>query len=332
MPVRTSKDLAQALKKGQIEPVYFLFGPETYLRDEAARLIADQAMSGTLLREFNDSTFNLTSDDARDAIAAAEQLPMMSQRRIVRIKNLGKLKEADEEVLLNYVNRPVETSVVIFITEDIDKRKKLARLLLAGAAFEFQPLKLSELQAWIRSYLKGLTAEIEPQALQRILETVTSDLHTLANGLNKLYAAALPSGRIKTELVDSLVGRSREHMNWELSDHIISRNRKGALKTLKDLLDDGVEPLLLIGLIAGTYRRMALAKALLSQGASPATIFSEVRMPPFKQRDYLALLNRVDSERLARTIRRVAETDLAIKTSKATPRMQVEMLVCELMS
>ena len=332
MPVRTSKDLTQALKKGQVEPVYFLFGPETYLRDEAARLIADQAMSGTLLHEFNDSTFNLTSDDARDAIAAAEQLPMMSQRRVVRIKNLGKLKEADEEVLLNYVNRPVDTSVVIFITEEIDKRKKLAKVLMAGAAFEFQPLKLNELQAWIRFYLKDLTAEIEPQALQRILETVISDLHTLANELNKLAAAALPSGRITTELVDSLVGRSREHMNWELSDHIVSRNRRGALKTLKDLLDDGVEPLLLIGLIAGTYRRMALAKALLSQGASPATIFSEVRMPPFKQRDYLAMLNRVDSERLARTIRRVAETDLAIKTSKATPRMQVEMLVCELMS
>jgi len=302
------------------------------LRDEAARSIADQAMSGTLLHEFNDSTFNLTSDDARDAIAAAEQLPMMSQRRVVRIKNLGKLKEADEEVLLNYVNRPVDTSVVIFITEEIDKRKKLAKMLMAGAAFEFQPLKLNELQAWIRFYLKDLTAEIEPQALQRILETVISDLHTLANELNKLAAAALPSGRITTELVDSLVGRSREHMNWELSDHIVSRNRRGALKTLKDLLDDGVEPLLLIGLIAGTYRRMALAKALLSQGASPATIFSEVRMPPFKQRDYLAMLNQVDSERLARTIRRIAETDLAIKTSKATPRMQVEMLVCELMS
>jgi len=332
MPVRSSKDLTQALKKGQIEPVYFLFGPETYLRDETARLIADEAMRGTLLREFNDSTFNLTSDDARDAIAAAEQLPMMSQRRVVRIKNLGKLKEADEEALLSYVNRPVETSVVLFITEEIDKRKKLAKLLMAGVAFEFQPLKLNELQAWIRSRLKDLNAEIEPQALQRILETVSSDLHTLANELNKLYAAALPSGRITTELVQSLVGRSREHMNWELSDHIMSRNRKGALKTLKDLLDDGVEPLLLIGLIAGTYRRMTLAKALLSQGASPATIFSEVRMPPFKQRDYLAILNRVDFDRLARTIRRVAETDLAIKTSKATPRMQVELLVCELMS
>src|SRR5260370_41171966 len=181
MPVRTSRDLTQSLKKGQIEPVYLLFGPEAYLRDEASRLIADEAMRGTLLREFNDSTFNLTSDDARDAIAAAEQLPMMSQRRVVRIKNLGKLKEADEEIFLNYVNRPVETTVVIFVTEYIDKRKKLAKLLMAGAAFEFQPLKLNELQASIRSRLKDLNAEIEPQAMQCILQTVISDLTLLPN-------------------------------------------------------------------------------------------------------------------------------------------------------
>ena len=50
MPIRTAKDFTQSLKKGLIEPVYFLFGPETYLRDEAARLIADEAMRGTLLR------------------------------------------------------------------------------------------------------------------------------------------------------------------------------------------------------------------------------------------------------------------------------------------
>src|SRR5947208_6510733 len=213
MPIRTAKDFTQSLKKGLIEPVYLLFGPETYLRDQAARLIAAEAMRGTLLHEFNDSTFNLTSDDARDAIAAAEQLPMMSQRRVVRIKNLGKLKEADEEVLLKYVNRPVETSVLIFITEDFDKRKKLAKLLLAGAAFEFQPLKPNELQAWIRSYLRDLTARSEPQALQRILETVTIDLHTVANELNNLAASALPMGRITTDFDERLVERSLDHRN-----------------------------------------------------------------------------------------------------------------------
>ena len=332
MPVRAKKDLDQALKQGAIEPVYFLYGPETYLRDQAARAITDEALRDTLLREFNDSSFNLTSDEVRDALAIVEQLPMMSQRRVVRIKNFGKLSEDEENLLLEYLERPVETSVVIFIGDEIDKRKKLAKTLMSQAAFEFQPLKAAELQSWIRAHLKKLKTDIEPAAGRRILDVVASDLNTLTNELNKLAAAALPSGLITTELVDQLTGRSREHMNWELTDHILARNRRAALNTLKDLLDDQVEPVMLIGLIGGTYRRMALAKELLSQGASPAQIFNEVRMPSFKQSTYLSMLGRIESNTLARGLERIALADLAIKSSKATPRMQVEMLVCELMN
>jgi DNA polymerase-3 subunit delta len=120
-------------------------------------------------------------------------------------------------------------------------------------------------------------------------------------------------------------------MNWDLTDNIVSRNRRAALKVLRDFLDDGAEPVLLTGVIAGTFRRMALAKALQARGASSGEIFGEVRVPPFKQRDYLAMLSRIDFADMSRMIQRIAETDLAIKTSKATPRMQMEMLVCELM-
>jgi len=332
MAVRTQKDLKQALKQGKIEPVYFLFGPESFLRNDAAREIANAALSDTLLREFNDSVFSLAGGDVRSAIAAAEQLPMMSSRRVVRIKDFAKLPEAEEETLLSYLTRPVESSVVIFIADDIDKRKKLARTLMTGAAFEFQPLKMPELTAWTRARLKELKTEIEPQALQRLIEIVASDLNTLANELGKLAAAAMPSGLITSDLINALSIRSREHQNYELTDHLLSRNGRGALRTLKDLLDDGVEPLMLIGLIAGTYRRLALARELLARGASQGEIFSEIRMPPFKQRDYLSIVSRFDSGTLARRIKRIAAADLAIKTSKATPRMQVEMLVCELTS
>jgi len=44
------------------------------------------------------------------------------------------------------------------------------------------------------------------------------------------------------------------------------------------------------------------------------------------------MLNRADGRKLTQQIARIAEADLGIKTSKATPRMQVEMLVCELMN
>jgi DNA polymerase-3 subunit delta len=332
MPVRTKKDLDQALNQGKIEPVYFLYGPENYLRDQAARAIADEALRDTLLREFNDSAFNLANDDVRDALAIVEQLPMMSSRRVVRIRNFSKLSEDEENLLLNYLERPVETSVVIFSGDEIDKRKKLARTLLSQAAFEFQPLKAPELQVWIRTHLKTLKTDIEPAAGRQILEVVSSDLNRLTNELNKLAAAAMPSGLITTALVEQLIGRSREHLNWELTDNILAGNRKAALRTLKDLLDDRVEPVMLIGLIGGTYRRMALAKELMSQGAAPGQIFSEVRMPSFKQSAYLSMLRRIESNALAQGLQRIAQADLAIKTSKATPRMQVEMLVCELMN
>jgi DNA polymerase-3 subunit delta len=332
MPTRTRKDLLQSVKKGQLEPVYFLFGSEDFLRDEAANAVANAALIGTLLREFNDSTFSLRTGDARDAIAAAEQLPMMSQRRVVRIRDLGKLNEKDEEILLNYLQRPVETSVVIFNSDDIDKRKKLAKKLMAGAAFEFAPLTNTELANWAKSYLQEVKAEASQPVLSRIVELVGPNVRMLTNELNKLAAASLPSGRITNDLVEELVGRSRELMNWELTDQMLSRNRAKALRTLKHLLDDGAQPVMLIGLIASTYRRMALAHALLSKGAPTKEIFRQVPMPPFRQSAYLQMLNRVDGRKVAHQMMRIAAADVGIKTSQATPRMQVELLVTELMN
>jgi len=325
------KDLQQSLKTGQIEPIYFLHGAETYLRNQAANAITEAALKGTLLREFNESSFNLLSDDARDAVAAAEQLPMMSERRVVRLRNFSRLREADEEILLKYVERPVPTTVLLFVGDDLDKRKKLAKRLMTGASFEFQPLKQNELPAWIRGQLKTLDADIDPQALRRLVEVVTSDLLTLTNELGKLAVAALPSGRITAELVDQLITRSREHMNWDLTDNIVARNRQGALKVIREFLEDGVEPVLLVGVIAGAFRRLEMAKEMFDRGSSPNDIFKAVRVAQWKQNAYLAMLRNLDGRALARDIQRIAQTDLAIKTSKATPRMQVEMLVCELM-
>ncbi|MFY9620883.1 MAG: DNA polymerase III subunit delta [Pyrinomonadaceae bacterium] len=332
MPVRSRKELLQSLKQGKIEPVYFLFGPESYLRDQAARAIADEALRETLLREFNDATFSLRTGDARSAIAAAEQLPMMSPRRAVQIRDFSKLNETTEEILLSYIDRPVETSVVIFNTDDCDKRKKFTKKLMSGAAFEFPPLNNAELSVWARTHLAELKADAAPAVVSRIVELVGSNVRSLANELNKLATAALPSTNITLDLVEELVGRSRELMNWELTDHMLSRNRARAAKTLQHLLDDGAPPVMLIGLIASTYRRMALAHALLSKGAPPKEIFRQVPMPPFKQSSYLQMLNRVDGRRIAQQMVRIAEADLGIKTSKATPRMQVELLVNELMN
>ncbi len=330
MSARRYKDLERELKQGKLEPVYLLFGAETYLRDEAARAITEQALRGTLLREFNESSFSLASGDARPAIASAEQLPMMSERRVVRLNDFAKLDERSEEALLGYLARPAPATVLIFIAGEIDKRRRLSRALLSGAAFEFAPLGQGELLAWAKAYLKSLKADIDQPTLVRVIELVGNDARTLAGELEKLSAAALPARRITMEMVQALVSRARELSNFDLTDQLITRDYRSALETLKHLLDDGAEPVMLIGLIASNFRRLALAKELLARGATTGDVFRHVWAPYEKRGEFLATLERADRNSLARHIRRIAEADLAIKTSKGTPRMQVEMLVCEL--
>lgn len=335
MTVRSRKDLDRELKQGKLAPVYLLFGPEGYLRDEAARAITDEALRDTLLREFNESTFSLAQTDVQGAIAAAEQLPMMASRRIVRLRDFTKLSETDEETLLRYLARPAESTVMIFVTEDLDKRRKLSKTLMQEcAAFEFTYLQVAELKTWARAYLKSLKAELDEQTLQRVIELVGNDVRILSNELSKLAVAALPSGRISIEMVEALVGRSRELSNFDLADHLIARNRKRALETLKHLLADGAEPVMLIGLIASNYHRLALARELLARG-SRQDVFKQVPMPFYKQDQFLALIQRSDAGTIAKGLKRIAAADLAIKTSLGggSPKgahLQLEMLVCEL--
>lgn len=331
MAIVKREELWRELKKGDLSPLYLFFGPEDYLRDAAARAVTEAALKDAPVREFNESSYSLSSVDVQQAIAAAEQLPMMAARRVVRFTDFSRLREHDEEALMRYISRPVESSVVIFVADELDKRRKFSKALIdACTAVEFASYTDAEAAAWARDRLKALDAKADERTLHHIVALTGTGLRRLSVELEKLAIAALPSGLITMELVDALVGRSRELSNFELTDHLIARDRARALATLRRLLDDGAEPLMLIGLLASNFHRLALAKDLMERGAANDEVFRLVPMPHSKRAGFLATARRADSRELARRIRRIADADLAIKTSQATPRIQLEVLVCEL--
>jgi DNA polymerase-3 subunit delta len=331
MKTLSRTELERSLREG-MRPLYLLVGPEIYLRRVAAQAITEAALSGTLLREFNESSFSLLSDPVQSAIAAAEQLPMMSDMRVVRIRDFAKLREADEDVLIRYLTNPSPSTVMIFSADDLDKRKKSTKVLLdACTVVEFPPLKDAEAKAWAKTRLKELKITADDQVLTEIIRLVGTDVQTLFNEVDKLASAAAETGRITPALVDELIGRTRELSNFELGDHLLAGNRKRALETLHRLLEDGAEPVMLVGLIAGNYHRLALGKHLLARGGREE-VFRNISLPPFKRDSYISTLQRSTAAKIARGIQLTAATDLAIKTSQATPRLQLEMLVCELAS
>src|ERR1051325_4514051 len=154
MGTTTVKGLEQQLARGEVAPLYLLFGAEEYLRDDAARRVSEAALGDASLREFNETTFSLASADVQQAIASAEQLPMMARRRVVRITDFGKLGEEGESALGRYLARPAETSVVVFVADDLDKRRKLSKTLLdACVSVEFPEMTDNEAAVWARERL-----------------------------------------------------------------------------------------------------------------------------------------------------------------------------------
>ena len=335
MSTLTRNDLDRSLKTGKIQPLYALVGCETYLRDSAAQNISDLALSGTLLREFNEVTFSLLSESTMSAVAAAEQLPMMSDRRVVRIKDFARLPEIDEDILIRYLERPGDSTVMIFIANELDKRKKLTKVLLSECTVvDFSPVKDAEARAWAKARLKELKASADDRTLAYLIDLVGTNLQTLSIELDKLSAAAINTGQITPQMVDQLIARSRELSNFDLGDQLVAGNRKQALQTLHRLLEDDVPAVMLLGLIAGNYHRLAVAKELLDQGKREE-VYRSIYGPPAKREAVMNTLRRSEAKKIALGIKLIADADLAIKTSQGGggskgARLQLEMLVCQL--
>ena len=194
---------------------------------------------------------------------------------------------------------------------------------------DFSPLKDSEAKAWAKSYLKTSKAVVDDQVLNEIINLVGTDVQTLANELDKLGSAALDSGRIDMELVDELIGRTRE-LSISNSGTICSPTIENA--RWKRFIDcSTTAPSLSCSSVLSPTIIGALGKHLLTRGGREE-VFRNISMPPFKRDAYISNLQRSDAKKIARGIQLTAAADLAIKTSQATPRLQLEMLVCELAS
>ena len=343
--VQTREDLRDQLKRREFAPVYVLFGPETYLRDLAAKTIADLSFNAGDFRDFNETAFSLnTEGNLEKALAAAEQLPMMASRRFVRITDVrvsatgfrDTVTEAHEPLLTRFLSDPPPHATVVLVADELNGVRKMGRLLREKtAAVEFTRLTDNELAAWAQKELKEAGVTIDEVTLRYFLSRIGPDIQRLTNEVRKLAAASMPEGIVTMDLVSTLAPNTRELTNFELTDHLVAGRRGKAIAILEKILDDGAEPLALLGLLAYNYRRLLIAKDLMTRGAPRAEVASELKMRYNDQEAFFAAARRADIDDLSRAIDRLARTDVAIKSSiggsgPAGARMQLEVLVCEL--
>src|SRR5580698_8163308 len=111
--------------------------------------------------------------------ALAQTLPMMAERRMVLVRDLGLMAADDAEPLLSYFAKPNPSTVIVAITQKLDKRlKTFATASKKGWLHVLDAPR--QLQPWLREEAKARGVAIESSAVARLIDTVGGDLSRLA--------------------------------------------------------------------------------------------------------------------------------------------------------
>jgi DNA polymerase-3 subunit delta len=335
--LKSQTEFHRRLQSNQIASLYLFEGAERYLRDQALKKLIEAALDPSV-RDFNYAAISVVHGNLDEALGMARQFPMISPRRMVVVTGFESINDEKQlELLKDYLRAPAETTVLVFVSDGLDNRRNISTMLRKTCeVVSFEPLDDREgAPNWIRDYVARSGHFIEPAAAAYLVGMVGVDLLRLSTELDKLMSYVGEKGRITKTEIDELVRYSREHSNFELTDAIIDGDRKRALTLLDHIFANPPEPpqtlsLLILGAIASNYRRMLMAKELMRQNAPNSEVAKAVGMSPYGVTRFNERVRKIETERIIKGIERIAQADVALKSSLATPRLQLEMLICEL--
>ncbi|MDQ2906268.1 MAG: DNA polymerase III subunit delta [Ktedonobacteraceae bacterium] len=234
-----------------------------------------------------------------------------------------------EKELAAYVSSLPETAVlVVLVDEVLDTSSPLLKAAQAhGKEIKSLLPKGTTLESWIVKRAKSSGAAISPDAAALLANFIGSQLRLLANELDKLAAYVGPGATIRVEDVRILSAQVQETRIFDLTDALAQRNRTQALDILHDLLANGQPPLMLISLITSQVRSLLLVKELAQKGMRVPQIASTIGMAPFLAEKILRQVHKFSMPQLEDAYRQLLAADAALKRSRLTPEMALDLLV-----
>ncbi len=227
------KALSQALETRAFAPVYHFFGDDDYRKDDALRRVLDAALDPGL-RDFNYEQRRGGDLDAATLNALLDTPPMMSDRRVVVVREADALRKATREALAQYCIKPARDTVLVLVSPAGAKVDK--SLGIGVTAIPFESLGEGDVEKWLAKKAKQLGAEIDAEASSLLQQFAGNDLQLLAAELDKL-ASFVGGGTITAAAVGEVVGVRPGHSMTDLLDAVARRDGLAAAALVADVLE-----------------------------------------------------------------------------------------------
>ena len=310
------QNLANKLSKKQISPAYFIYGPEVFLIQESLKCLKSQVLSSASL-DFNYEVFCCGEVEPENIRSAVETLPVFSEKRIIVCEQAHRLKESDWKVLQPLVQNPVKSAVLVFVSETLDKRKKITKALLKLC--EEIPAKTpkgAEWHTWIKWMGQREDLSFSADSIQTMKEYATSDLLNLETEIKKLKNFLGTSKKqVSEQDVLSVVARVQPENVFALSKAIGKKNVSSALISLSRLLEDNQNEVGVLALISRHIRVLARVKEGLKKGYKESTLCAKTGLSHYVLYDYIASADLWTEKKLLSALELLKDTDKALKSS-----------------
>ncbi len=335
---------------------YLLHGEDEFTSREQLKKLRQQGDFG-----FNQDTYSGVDSDVKTIVMSSNTLPFLNEQRLIVVDGLPKRKRGEttqdaspspaaetnkggkarkskkasvgragfEKALAEHAAILPETTVLIVLAEEVlDSNNALLKAAEKhGKVIQSVLPKGAALEKWITQRAKSIEVKIAPDAVSMLANFIGNNLRLLANELDKLALYVGRGATIKVEDVRLLSAHVQEARIFDLTDALAQRNRKQALNILHDLLTDGEPPLKLIGTITSQVRSLLLVKELAQKGMRSPQIASTLGVAPFIADKSLRQVGNFSVPQLESAYRQLLATDAALKRSRLTPEMALDLLV-----
>ena len=311
---------------------YLLIGNEIYGQNQRKKQLIEQFVS-------IDDQMNLTyynedaNNDIRQLIIQCQTYPFLSDYRVIVYENPSfifdsKLLDAkQQQVLVDYLSNPVETTVlIIVINKTVNSNSLIYKKISKYFKIEkFDKLSQNDFEKLVRDDLKNNSVNISKDALDLLLSRLDNDVEKYKNELNKLLTYG---SELDYQDIDYLINQPIENDIFKLTNAINQNDLAASLKVYRDLLTNNKNDVLsIIGLLASQYRSMAQVKLLSQLGYNNAQIASKLNVSAgsvyYKLRDSLNL----SAKELMNKLNQLAILDESIKSGLTEPVSGLELFI-----
>jgi DNA polymerase-3 subunit delta len=327
------EDIESSIRQKIFSPVYLFYGEEDFLIKQTVDLLIKHSLNEAA-KSFNLDIVQGSDLDARGVISLASAYPMMSDLRVVIVRDFDRL--ADKEALIPLIEKPPPTTVLVLISEKADFRLKLYKSLQTLAVtVKFNQLYEDKIPTWITNRIMKLEKEITSEACQLLQSHVGRSLREIQNEINKLFIYLGDKKIIDIDDVNAVVGMSKRYNIFELQNAIGNKNFTSAQDILTHMLDAGEYPVGIIIMLTKYFQKLWIIHDFIENKITRDELIETLRLS-FKQiphlNDEIAIAKNYSSSSIERSFSVLSETDEKLKSSSQDEKLLLTLMLNGLLS